>query len=558
MPKKSVEEILLGRSLITREQLNKAMEESGKNGIPLTKILIRTGMVSEEDYAQALSEYLEVPYINLANYPVDREIVKLVPEILAEKYKIIPIFKIGATLTVAMVDPKDIMAIDDLSHRLGCDIEPVLATESAMLKAIDQYYRVTDSVRDVIKDIEQEKKIEVGEVETDLKKLVEITDEAPVIKLSNMIIMQAVKGRSSDIHIEPEAENLKIRFRVDGILHEAFSLPKHLEPALVSRIKVLSSMDVAEKRKPQDGRFNVKIDDRDIDLRVSSFPTIYGENIVVRILDRSSLLLGLDKIGFSAGTQSDFERLVRCPYGIVLVTGPTGSGKTTTLYSALSKIDSEERNIITIEDPVEYNLGRIRQSQINPKAGLTFATGLRSILRQDPDVIMVGEIRDRETAEISVQAALTGHLVFSTLHTNDSAGGLTRLIDMGIEPFLVSSSVIGILAQRLVRKICEKCKEPFIPSSEILDSIGVEKKEFFKGRGCRACNNTGYKGRIGIFELLIVHDEMRKLIISKSSSAEIKNKATEAAMKTLKQDGIEKALKGITTLEEVLKETQEG
>jgi type IV pilus assembly protein PilB len=507
-----------------------------------------------------MSEATDIPYVNLANYIIDAEVVKLVPEAVAQKYKAMPIFKIGDSLTVAMVDPKDIVAIDELSRRARCNIEAVLALESHILNAIDQYYKSESSFDNLIKDIDKEKRLQEGVAEFDSKKLAEIAEEAPVIKLVNMIIMQAVKDRASDIHIEPEEDKLKIRFRIDGILHEMFSPPKHLEPALLSRIKVLSRMDIAEKRKPQDGRFNMKALDRDIDMRVSTFPTIYGENIVIRILDRGSILLGLDKIGFSGEAQKEFEKLIKYPHGIILVTGPTGSGKTTTLYSALSTIDSEEKNAITIEDPVEYHLGRIRQSQVNPKAGLTFATGLRSILRQDPDVIMVGEIRDKETAEISVHAALTGHLVFSTLHTNDAAGALSRLMDMGIEPFLISSSMIGILAQRLVRIICEKCKEDYKPSEAILKGIGAlgdKDKKFFKGKGCSACKDTGYKGRIGIFELLVINEQIRKLIVDKASSDIIKRAAVETGMKSLRDDGLDKVLKGITTPEEVIKATQE-
>jgi len=558
MAKKNAEQILLEKAIITKEQFNKALEESRKKGMPIGKVIVRSGMVTEEAYAQAVSEALDIPYVNLSNYIIDAETVKLIPETMAQKYKAIPIFKIGNSLTVAMADPKDIMAIDELSRRAKCDIETALAAESSILNAIDQYYKTASSFDDVVKDIDKESRLQGSRVEFDSKKLAEIAGEAPVIKLVNMIILQAVKDRASDIHIEPEEAKLVVRFRIDGILHEMFSPPKHLEPALMSRIKVLSKMDIAEKRKPQDGRFDMKALDRDIDLRVSSFPTIYGENIVIRILDRGGLVLGLDKIGFSADTQKEFEKLVKHPHGIILVTGPTGSGKTTTLYSALSIIDSEEKNVITIEDPVEYHLGRIRQSQINPKAGLTFATGLRSILRQDPDVIMVGEIRDKETAEISVQASLTGHLVLSTLHTNDAAGALSRLIDMEIEPFLISSSIIGILAQRLVRKICNKCREEYTPSEDILKVLGIDqKKGFFKGKGCSACKNTGYRERIGIFELLIVDDQIRKLIVDKASSDILKKIAVETGMKTLRDDGLDKILKGITTPEEVIKATQE-
>ena len=558
MTKKNAEQILLEKAIITKEQFNKALEESRKKGMPIGKVIVRSGMAAEEAYAQAVSEALDIPYVNLSNYIIDAETVKLIPETMAQKYKAIPIFKIGSSLTVAMADPKDIMAIDELSRRAKCGIEPALATESSILNAIDQYYKTASSFDDVVKDIDKESRLQESRVELDSKKLAEIAEEAPVIKLVNMIILQAVKDRASDIHIEPEEAKLVVRFRIDGILHEMFSPPKHLEPALMSRIKVLSKMDIAEKRKPQDGRFDMKALDRDIDLRVSSFPTIYGENIVIRILDRGGIVLGLDKIGFSADTQKEFEKLVKYPHGIILVTGPTGSGKTTTLYSALSIIESEEKNVITIEDPVEYHLGRIRQSQINPKAGLTFATGLRSILRQDPDVIMVGEIRDKETAEISVQASLTGHLVLSTLHTNDASGALSRLIDMEIEPFLISSSIIGILAQRLVRKICDKCREEYTPSEDILKVLGInQKKGFFKGKGCGACKNTGYRERIGIFELLIVNDQIRKLIVDKASSGILKKIAVETGMKTLRDDGLDKILKGITTPEEVIKATQE-
>lgn len=558
MTKKSAEQILLEKAVITKEHLDKAMDESKKKGMAVGKVLVRSGMVSEEKYAQAMSEVLNVAYVDLSSYIIDLETLKLIPESMAQQYKAMPIFKIGNSLTVAMADPKDIVAIDNMSRKAKCDVEAVLSAEGPILNAIVQYYRTASSFEDVIKDIDREKKLQGDNSGFDSKKLAEIAEEAPVIKLVNMIIMQAVKDRASDIHVEPEEERLVIRFRIDGILHEMFSPPKHLEPAFMSRIKVLSKMDIAEKRKPQDGRFNMRAMDRDIDFRVSSFPTIYGENIVIRILDRGAILLGLDKIGFSQGIQKEFGKLIKHPHGIILVTGPTGSGKTTTLYSALSSIDSEEKNVITIEDPVEYHLGRIRQSQVNTKAGLTFASGLRSILRQDPDIIMVGEIRDKETAEISVQAALTGHLVFSTLHTNDAAGALSRLIDMGIEPFLISSSTIGILAQRLVRKICDKCKEEYSPSADILDGLGLgQKNTFFKGKGCDACKNTGYRERIGIFELLIVNDEIRKLVVDKASSDIIKKIAIETGMKTLRDDGLDKVLKGITTPEEVIKATQE-
>ncbi len=557
MAKKTPEDILLERSLITEEHIKKAKEDSKKKGMSIGKILVKTGVVTEDDYAQATAEVLDVPYIDLGNYLVDAAVLKLIPEAVARKHKAIPVFKIGGTLTVAMTDPKDIMTVDDLNRKSKCEIEPVLATEAAILNAIDQYYGVQGSVEDVIKDINKEKKKDKAPVELDSKKLAEIAEEVPVVKLVNLIIMQAVKERASDIHIEPEGDDLKVRFRVDGILQEMFSPPKHLEMALLSRIKILARIDIAEKRRPQDGRFNIRVENREIDMRVSTFPTIYGENIVIRILDKGAVLLGLDKLGFAKKMQKEFESLIKHPHGIILVTGPTGSGKTTTLYSALSVIDTEEKNIITVEDPVEYHLGRIRQSQINPKAGLTFASGLRSILRQDPDIIMVGEVRDKETAEISVQAALTGHLVFSTLHTNDASGALARLLDMGMEPFLISSSVIGILAQRLVRKVCEKCKESYKPSGEDLKGFRVKTAKLFRGKGCKHCKNTGYRGRIGLFELLVVNEEIRKLIVSRASSDVIKKAAIGTGMKTLSDDGLDKALKGITTVDEVVKVTRE-
>ncbi|MFC1508156.1 type II secretion system ATPase GspE [Candidatus Omnitrophota bacterium] len=559
MTKKTIEQVLLERSLVTEEQLKKVKEDSKKKGVSISKLLLRSAIVNEDDYALALSEILEVPYVDLNNYLVDAGIIKLIPESVARKHKAVPIFKIGTTLTVAMVDPKDIIAIDDLASRAKCEIEPVLSSQTSILNTIDQYYGVTGSVDDVLKDIDKDIKKKGPQAELDSSKLAEMAEDAPVIKLVNLIIMQAVKDRASDIHIEPEESVLKVRFRVDGVLHEMFSPPKHLESALLSRIKILANIDISEKRKPQDGRFNIKVENRNVDLRISTFPTIYGENIVIRILDKGTVLVDLDKLGFSKDMQKQFKTLIKRPHGILLVTGPTGSGKTTTLYSALSAIDSEEKNIITVEDPVEYHLGRIRQSQVNPKAGLTFASGLRSILRQDPDIIMVGEVRDKETAEIAVQAALTGHLVFSTLHTNDATGALARLMDMGMEPFLISNSVIGILAQRLVRVICEKCKEPYKPGEEILKGLRIidKVKELFKGKGCKSCKNTGYKGRIGIFEFLVVSEDIRKLIVGKASNDLIKKKAIEMGMKTLREDGLDKVLKGITTADEVIKATQE-
>jgi type II secretion system protein E len=394
-----------------------------------------------------------------------------------------------------------------------------------------------------------------------MKALAKAAEDVPVVKVINLIIMQAVKDKASDIHIEPTEDMVRVRFRIDGILHETSTIPKNLQSIVASRIKILARMDIAESRKPQDGRIEFKIEKKALDLRVSSFPTIHGENIVMRILDKSSIVLGLEDLGFSKEDLKRYDKLIHSAYGIILVTGPTGSGKTTTLYSSLSTINSMDKNIITIEDPVEYELPLIRQTQVNLKAGISFATGLRSILRQDPNIIMVGEIRDKETADIAIQASLTGHLVFSTLHTNDAPSAVTRLIEMGIEPFLVSSSLIAILAQRLVRKICPACKEKYTPSTDVIKNLSAQKDskemQFYKGKGCDDCKNTGYQGRVAIYELLVMTEEIRKLVVKKSSADEIKKKAIEEGMRALREDGLDKIRQGITTVEEVLRVTEE-
>lgn len=550
---------LVKKEVISKEQLEEARDGSKKTGLPLDKVLIKKGIITEENIATVLSEHLGIPFMDLSDYLVDASVAKLVPEALAQRYKLIPLFKIGQTLTVAMANPQDINAIDQVRLKSKCEVEPVISTETAIKNAIDQYYGVSGGVAEVIKQMDEAKRVAKGRTvsKEDLAKLAE---GAPVIKLVNLIFIQAVKDKASDIHIEPDERVLRVRYRIDGILHEGVKPPKDLEAAIISRIKVLAKMDIAEKRRPQDGRIQLKMQGRDIDLRVSSFPTVYGENIVIRILDKTSVLLGLAELGMNPATLKEFDRLIRRPFGIILVTGPTGCGKTTTLYASLSTINSAEKNIITIEDPVEYQLPMIRQTQVSPKAGLTFASGLRSILRQDPDIIMVGEVRDVETAEIAIHAALTGHLVFSTLHTNDAAGAIIRLIDMGTEPFLVSSSIIGVLAQRLVRVICPKCKEKSIPTDAMLKDLQLERSDniaLYRGKGCPKCRDTGYMGRTGIYELFVINDDIKKLIIAKASADEIKKKAINSGMKTLRNDGIEKALAGITTVEEALRVTQE-
>jgi type IV pilus assembly protein PilB len=483
-------------------------------------------------------------------------VIQFVPEAVAKKYKAVPLFKIGDSLTVAMVDPHDIAALDEIrvKSKLG-SIDPVLSTPEMIQKVIDQYYGAGGSIKELTGGLTPEKMEEKAKGEKGMAGLVE---EAPLIKLANLIIVQAVKDRASDIHVEPEEDMVRVRYRIDGILHEAHQIPKHLQSALASRLKVMAKMDIAETRNPQDGRIQLKVEGKSLDLRVSSFPTVHGENIVLRILDKTSVLLGLTDLGLCDKDLKDFEKIIRRPNGIVLVTGPTGSGKTTTLYSALSTVNSPTTNIITIEDPVEYEIPMIRQTQVNPKAGLTFASGLRSILRQDPDIIMVGEIRDKETAEIAIQASLTGHLVFSTLHTNDASSSLTRMIDMGVEPFLIASSVIAILAQRLVRVVCPACKEKYTPAAEILSDLKLKERfDFYRGKGCNKCKNTGFTGRIGIFELLLLNDEIKNMVTAKAAANEIKKKALSAGMRVLFDDGIEKIKQGTTTIEEVLRVTEE-
>ena len=562
MPKKETAiDTLVAKGLLSQEQVKQAKEEMKKTGLPLERALEKLGFITEDDIAGAVAESLNVVYIDLKHYLLNPELTKYIPEPVAKKYKVIPLFIIGNTLTIATSEPGDIVALDEIRavSKLPV-IETVYSTEKDIQKAFDQLYGITGNVNDIVKGIDKSKFADLSDAQTS-KILEKASEEAPVVKLVNLIITQAVKEKASDIHIEPEENLVRIRFRIDGILHENSTTPKFLHNLIASRVKILAKMDIAETRRPQDGRIEFRVDRKVLDFRVSSFPTIHGENIVMRILDKTSVVLGLEDLGFDKKDLTTYGRLIRSPYGIILVTGPTGSGKTTTLYSSLSTINSMEKNIITIEDPVEYELPLIRQTQVNVKAGLTFASGLRSILRQDPNIVMVGEVRDKETADIAIQASLTGHLVLSTLHTNDAPSAITRLIDMGIEPFLIASSVIGILAQRLVRMICPKCREKYSPTAEELTSMGIssEKKNivFYKGKGCSECKDTGYRGRVGIFELLVVTEDIRRLITKKSSSEEIKEKARENGMRFLNEDGLDKVKSGITTIEEVLRVTEE-
>ncbi len=559
--KRSLGETLVEEGIITRSQLAQAQEEEKRSGQHLRKVVVRMGLIEENDLVELLSNKLNVPRIELENYLIDPKIVELIPEALARKYDLMPVFKIGNRLTCAMVDPWNVFALDELRMKTNFVIEPAVATEAEIRRALDEHYGVRGSMEEVIRSIDEEKPGLKDLKEDDLKELEGIVKEPVVIKLVNLMIFEAVREGASDIHIEPEEKRLKMRFRVDGMLREVPSPPKHLQSALISRIKILADLDIAERRIPQDGRFNIRMEGKEIDVRVSCLPTLYGENVVLRLLDVSGALLSLTHLGFTKDVFDRYQQLIQEPYGIILVSGPTGSGKTTTLYSSLDKINTVEKNIITIEDPIEYRLTGVRQTQVNVKVNFTFANGLRSILRQDPNVIMVGEIRDKDTAEIAIQAALTGHLVFSTLHTNDAAGAITRLIDMGIEPFLVASSILGVLAQRLLRTICKECKEEYKPSAESLKFFGTEMPvadmRFFKGKGCPKCMETGYKGRIGIFELMIPDEKIRDLTMKKGTRGEIKKHAHWLGMKTLREEGVRKIQEGLTTVEEVLRVSRE-
>ena len=555
-------DILIEQGLITPQQLEEVLKmQSAGNKKRIGEILVELGTISREELFEVLQYIYETEYVDLSTYVIDPEVISVIPEKVALQFRLIPISKNDDDneLVVAMANPLDVYAIDFVrGHTKIKKIKTMLAAEDDILSAINSYYELGE-YKDIIEKLGTEIVFKEEEDE-DLQKLEAISKGAPIIQLVNILIVQGVKDRASDIHIEPNERGLLIRFRIDGMLHDNRILPNKIKAAIISRVKILAKMDIAERRLPQDGRFQVKFGIREVDLRVSTIPTVFGEKVVLRILDKSKGLIELKNLGFLAEQLDQFKSIILKSYGIILLTGPTGSGKTTTLYAALNKVNSNEKNIITVEDPVEYKLNRVNQIQILPKIDLTFANALRSILRQDPDVIMVGEIRDTETAQIAVQAALTGHLVFSTLHTNDAASALTRLIDMGIEPFLISSSVIGVIAQRLVRVICEKCKEEYVPSEDILYGLKIKdrlnndsKIKLYRGKGCSFCKNTGYYGRTSIYELIVLDEEIKSLIVTKASSNVINNLALKNGMKTLKDSGIEKVLQGITTIEEVLR-----
>ncbi len=560
-------DLLIGEGLISVEQLQHALADQKGTSEKLGSVLVRLNLIHEDQLIGFLSRQYGVPSITLSQLDIDLEVLKLVPAQIAKKYEILPTNRTGNALTLAMADPTNVFALDDVAFMTNLQVMPVVASQSAIRKAIERNYdSQTSAMSEVITAMQEE----VGDVEVvdddgsgskvDVIELKESADEAPVVKLVNMILVDAIRRGASDIHLEPYEKVFRVRFRIDGVLQEIMTPPKRLEPALISRVKIMSNLDIAERRLPQDGRIKLRYGTKEIDFRVSTLPTIFGEKTVMRILDKEALKLDLTMLGFDPWSLENFQKAIHSPYGMILITGPTGSGKTTTLYSAIHTVNSPDVNILTAEDPVEYNLKGVNQVQINDDIGRTFSAALRSFLRQDPDVILVGETRDLETAQIGIRAALTGHLVLTTLHTNDCPSTIARLLDMGIPPFLVSSSLLLILAQRLGRKICQECKEPFeededslIPYGHV--SQGLGKVSFYKGKGCPVCNFTGLKGRVAIYEVMPVTQEIRDLILRNAPTAEIRDMAVSQGMRTLRQSGLQKVLEGTTTVEEVLRVT---
>ena len=564
-------EILIKENLITSDQLKQALDHQKAGGGRLGTCLMKLGIISDDEITGVLSRQYGVPSINLKYYEVDVTVIKLIPQDTAVRYQIVPLSRVGSTLTIAMTDPTNVFAMDDIKFMTGFNVEPVVASETAIAEAIAKFYGTAESeeaLTKVMKDLAGEDaadlELAAEEQEMNLAELERAAEEAPIIKLVNLILTDAVKRGASDIHIEPYEKEVRVRFRIDGILQQVMSPPMKLRDAIISRVKIMAKLDISEKRLPQDGRIMIKYRKegkiKDLDFRVSTIPALYGEKIVMRLLDKENLRLDMTKLGFEPESLAKFERAILRPYGMVLVTGPTGSGKTNTLYSSIAKLNTPETNIMTAEDPVEFQLGGINQVQMKDQIGLNFAAALRAFLRQDPNIILVGEIRDFETAEIAVKAALTGHLVLSTLHTNDAPSTISRLMNMGIEPFLVATSVNLICAQRLVRRICTNCKEVLsVPHQAMLDAGYTEeeipKAQIFIGKGCGTCNKTGYKGRVGLYEVMDINDELRELILVGASALELKKKAVDNGMLTLRRSGLTKVALGLTTIEEVVRET---
>ena len=568
-PKKPLGQILLEKDLINQEQLDEALKVQKNTTEQLGRILVDLGHVTEQDVLRSHAEQLGIPFLDLDRISVDDDVAKAIPQSVVQRYHAIPIRRSGNRLTVAMADPTNVFALDDIRLITGYEIDPMLASSddiSALMSGASDGGGTQEELQTALQALDGEggaaladdMDLSGGGIEQDVDSTQAMEDEAPIIRVVNVIIQQAIKDRASDIHIEPDRRGVRIRYRIDGVLHEVMQVPKYVHAPLISRVKIMGDMNIAERRIPQDGRIHIRHEGKEFDLRVSSLPTVFGEKIVMRILDQSSVLIGLNKLGMFAETQAQLEAIIVQPNGMIVSTGPTGSGKTTTQYAILNKINSVEKNIITIEDPVEYQLRGLNQVHVNRKAGLTFANAMRAFVRQDPDIIMVGEIRDLETAETGVQASLTGHLVLSTLHTNDAPSAVTRLVDMGVEPFLISASIIGVLAQRLARQICQNCKEPYKPPADALRRVGfnVENAEdvvFYRGRGCEQCKHTGYRGRNGIFEFMLMTEEIQDLIVKRAPLSEVRNAALASGMKTLKMDGFQKVLEGMTTVEEVMR-----
>jgi type IV pilus assembly protein PilB len=550
--KKRLGVLLIEVGLITQDQLEKALHIQKKMGKRLGRVLIELEYITEESLIEVLEFQLGVPHVDLERLTIDPAIAGVISEAIAKRHQVIPIRREGTKLVLAMADPTNIFAIDDIHLATGLQIEIVISSESEIDRAINKSYGVQKTVQKAMNQLSIDESFAI------LEDAFVTESDAPIISIVNSLFQQAAKDGASDIHIEPQEKELRVRFRVDGILREMMVFPKRIHGAITSRIKIMSEMDISERRVPQEGRIKLRFTGRDIDVRVSTLPTIYGEKVVGRLLDQCNMVLNIESLGFSERNLKQFGNISQKSYGMTLVTGPTGSGKTTTLYATLSKYNTSEKNIVTVEDPVEYRLSGINQVNINPKAGLDFSDVLRSILRQDPNIIMVGEIRDGETAEIAIRAALTGHLVLSTLHTNDAASTVTRLIDMGVEPYLIASSVLGVLSQRLVRKICPNCKVGYrleAKSSEdvFIKQSGYQVDTLYRGQGCPVCNQTGYKGRVAIHEVLVVSPAIRELVVTRSSSGKITEQARREGMHTLQQDGIEKAIDGITTIQEVMR-----
>jgi general secretion pathway protein E len=565
--KKLIGQVFLERGLIDEEELRTALNLQAESREKLGKLLVDLGYVSERDCLAIVSAHLNIPSVSASEYPQVPVLENVLTFRFMKQCKFVPIGLENNVLTLAMTDPLDIASLDSVRQATGYRVKAVLGAESEIMDILEKFYgSAASTLGRIIEGIDEGDIENLSDEIEDIEQLKDLASEAPVIRLVNLLISKAIENRASDIHIEPFEKDLKVRYRIDGILHDVESPPKKLKAALISRVKIMSKLNIAERRLPQDGRIKLKVLGKDIDLRVSTLPTLYGESVVMRILDKSNTnLYDIRRLGFPDDSRREFESLIRRPHGIFLVTGPTGSGKTTTLYSALSTINLPDKKIITIEDPIEYQMNGVNQIHVNPQIGLTFASGLRHIVRQDPDVIMVGEIRDLETAEIAIRAALTGHLVFSTLHTNDAPSAITRLIDMGAEDYLIASSLLGVLAQRLVRVICPHCRTEVHPVPEMLDEIGFRRGDprsgpdrFYEGTGCENCSNTGFIGRVGIYELMHINDDIRKLTVAKADSNQIRKKAIENGMRPLRDDGWLKVRQGVTSIAEVLRVTQEN